>query len=370
MKILHILRSEAWGGLELYTLEFIQNNNSNNTNNKTFLLCKKNSRLEKEAKERGIPVLTKWYELFKKWDVYHVHQRQDLLLTRLALLGRPKPCFYYSLMMNAPLKKKWHHNFIYSRVNGLMTSSVKVMEDVKNNFPIQSSKVYHLPYGRVFPELKSETPNEFYKNKKEGRVVFGTLCRLDRGKGLVELVSSLDYLSEQVRDKIQIWIMGEPTLKKIKKDQTPIYEDDSLQVQNFLLEYQNKYPDQILLFGYHKNPWPFLECLDVYVVASYEETYSLSVLDAMSLGKPVLGTQSGGTTEQIGEHQERGYWVTPRSAESLAQGIQRSLADDSFQSKGQVAKCWVKNLHSWENNKNLLKKIYSIDFIGMGKQVD
>ncbi|MBJ7288650.1 glycosyltransferase family 4 protein [Williamsia sp.] len=68
---------------------------------------------------------------------------------------------------------------------------------------------------------------------------------------------------------------------------------------------------------------------DVVVSASVEpEAGPLSVLEAMAYGKPVIGTDHGGTTEFLADG--AGVLVPPGDAEALAAAIQQVLSDDGF----------------------------------------
>ena len=54
------------------------------------------------------------------------------------------------------------------------------------------------------------------------------------------------------------------------------------------------------------------------------EAAPLNVLEAMSIGLPVIGTHHGGTAEVVGS---AGLLVPPRDPSALAEGIERLLAD-------------------------------------------
>jgi hypothetical protein len=148
IKILHVLNSKSWGGLEQYTVEFIKHLDFA----ENYLLCPKHSILSQKAASENILVTHSWSILFDSWDIYHVHQRQDLMWVRLALLFNSKAKFFYSLMMNAPNKNCPHHFWIYKRLDYLFSSSKTIVEQVKKNFPVRHSVAQWLPYGRSVTE--------------------------------------------------------------------------------------------------------------------------------------------------------------------------------------------------------------------------
>jgi len=67
--------------------------------------------------------------------------------------------------------------------------------------------------------------------------------------------------------------------------------------------------------------------LDLVVLASGQpEPFGGVVIEAMAMGKPVIGTRIGGTPEQI-EHDVTGLLVPPNDAQALAEAVDRLLTD-------------------------------------------
>jgi glycosyltransferase involved in cell wall biosynthesis len=83
--------------------------------------------------------------------------------------------------------------------------------------------------------------------------------------------------------------------------------------------------DSFLFMGYQERIGSFLKAFDIFVLASKKEGLGTSVLDAMSVGLPVIGTKAGGIAEMI-EDKLSGLLVEKRNPESLAEAI-LGLAD-------------------------------------------
>jgi glycosyltransferase involved in cell wall biosynthesis len=280
---------------------------------------------------------------------------------RLALLFNPKAKFFYSLMMNAPNKNRLHHFWIYRRLDYLFSSSKTIVEQVKNNFPVRESTPQWLPYGRSITEESFSSSEIDGLRSRYGvtteTFVVGTLCRIDRGKGVLELAGALKHLPQSILEKIQIWIIGDPTVKSTI-DNRVVYEEDAEKVYNELLKIKKSFPNQLQLIPYQKKAGLFLKSMDAFVLASHNETYSLSVLEAMIYEVLILGSRSGGTIEQIGFDELRGCFFEPRSELSIASQIEKVMSSPELREKKiKEAKKWVTENHSWSNNLKMFREL-------------
>jgi glycosyltransferase involved in cell wall biosynthesis len=78
--------------------------------------------------------------------------------------------------------------------------------------------------------------------------------------------------------------------------------------------------------GFQKDAQPWQRTADIAVVPSHAEPLGLVVLEAMSLGVPVVGCSVGGIRETIVD-QGTGLLVPPRSPAELAAALARLIAD-------------------------------------------
>lgn len=371
MRILHVLRSKAWGGLEHYALDLIQKMNVERDHphtTKQVLLCRRGSRVESEARARGIQIEFSPLALLGANKIIHIHQRQDLplvRLTRLLAFKQPATPIVYSLYMSAPPKKDIYHQWIYRQVDALISSSQLLNQEVRENFPIDPEKIHLVRYGRN-PENSTPSQEAIQNFRKSilhdsNRLAFVTLCRIDPGKGVLDIAHSLEFLNSDELKKIEIWIIGDPTLQTTKSDGTRIFEPESAKTFEFLklTKSQDAFKDVLKIIPYQKQPELALSAANVFLLATHKETYSLAVLDAFQCERPVLGTHSGGTIEQIGEKQERGWFFEPRNPKDLAEKIREVLANrNSISIKGQLAKSWCRNEHDWAKCLQELNSLY------------
>ena len=72
--------------------------------------------------------------------------------------------------------------------------------------------------------------------------------------------------------------------------------------------------------GYAENPFPFLQRADVVLMCSRYEAFGRVTVEAMKMGKPVVGARSGGTVKLIREG-FNGLFYTPGANRELAEKI-------------------------------------------------
>lgn len=119
--------------------------------------------------------------------------------------------------------------------------------------------------------------------------LFGTACRFNRDKGLLEII---DALPENGNWKYLIMGWGN--------------EDEVKAVKNKISE--KKLEDKVILAGFidgwniMAEYWNAVDCAIHAPLTSnnWEETFSLALVQAMATGKPIIGSSSGSVPYQIG----------------------------------------------------------------------
>ena len=80
----------------------------------------------------------------------------------------------------------------------------------------------------------------------------------------------------------------------------------------------------VLFLGYRKDMPDIMTALSFLVVATEAEPFGRVVLEALASGRPVVGTESGGTPEVVKEG-ENGFLVPPKNAQAMASAMMRLL---------------------------------------------
>lgn len=375
IKVLHCLNAPSWGGLEIYSVELMTELQKKGL--KQAALCIPGSRAADELKKASVevielpPGISKFAHsrlirrLMKEKNFTHLHShtRLDMWACALAKWNKPEIKHVYNLYMNALPKQDFIHKWLFSKVDALCTSSQNILDDAKKNFPIAPEKLHLIRYGRHTdqyvhsPEKREQIRSNY---NAQNQLVFGTLCRIDPGKGVRELVSALDHLTDAEIQKIQLWIVGDPTIVGKNPDGSIHYEGPSKELADWIdrKKEEPRLKGHIVRIPFQKDYIPYIDALDVFALASYNETYSLSILDAMLMEKPVIGTNAGGTPEQIG-NDERGTLVEAESAEAIAKGMRFYIENPAHgENQGKSARTWVLNQHNWTSTIKRTLEIY------------
>lgn len=154
--------------------------------------------------------------------------------------------------------------------------------------------------------LKNKDKNTPFKFLMLGRVI--------GDKGVREYVSAARSLKERYGDRVTFMLAG-----GLDTNPTAIKEDELYGwVNDGIIEYLGKLQDVR----------PIISDSHVFVLPSYREGTSRSILEAMAIGRPIVTTDVPGC-RQLVEVGKNGFLVNVKSAESLESGLDKILNLDS-----------------------------------------
>ncbi len=147
----------------------------------------------------------------------------------------------------------------------------------------------------------------------ENALVVGYAGRIERVKRLDLL---LDAFAQLLPDypQLRLLILGEGSMKA---------ELQALAIRWGMGQ-------AVVWAGFRADMTHMLAAMDVYVQPSSNEGLSLSILEAMAAGRPVVATTVGAAREVLADG-ETGLLVPPNSAEMLAAAMRRLLSDSALQ---------------------------------------
>jgi len=120
-------------------------------------------------------------------------------------------------------------------------------------------------------------------------------------------------------------------------------EEDALRQQVAELKIPS---DRVIFTGFRNDIENVMNAFDLYVQPSLSEGHPIAVLEAMSLGIPVIATSVGGIPEIIGQNRY-GTMVNPQSWEDIYARIQEYLDHpDTFKEKARAAQSHTCDVYS------------------------
>jgi len=175
------------------------------------------------------------------------------------------------------------------------------------------------------------------------KFIFITTCRLVAVKNLKSLIEAFKLLTDtNPHRNIDLWILGEGN------------EEESLKIKVRSLGLQ----DRVLFKGFQKNVVPFLMNSNSFILPSFSEGFSISLVEAMACGLPVIATNVGGPSEII--YPGTGFLVNPQDVSDISNKMQMVLgmSEKNRRTMGKNAKIMVNQRFSIEKYKSNLLSLY------------
>lgn len=219
--------------------------------------------------------------------------------------------------------------FISTNSDVVIVNSKAVQKHVGRFIP--QSKMELLYYNAVEPQLSKQKLTSVYSAKAKVKLMVSgrvspTKCQLDAVKAL-KLIRDRGHEAE-------LMIMGE------------IGSDTYLQEINDYCK-QHKLTSFVHVIGFKPNPHDYVDMTDIYLMPSNNEAFGRVTVEAMLLGKPVVGSNSGGTTEIV-QDGKSGYLYRPHDIESMADKIETLINKKQISSFGENAQVFAQK--TFQNN--------------------
>ncbi|MBI4451923.1 glycosyltransferase family 4 protein [Candidatus Woesearchaeota archaeon] len=249
-----------------------------------------------------------------------------------------------------PLKNRFFRSmqrFALENCEYCTVNSEATKNELLKRFPEFKSKVLVIPMGvdtKLFSKNNVKSKFNHYKNKKI--ILFAG--RLNEQKGVEHLIKAMKLVNYKIKNALLL-IIGDGNYKKELQKIA-----DSNEVKNIKFLRAVKQDDLV----------DYYNLADVFVLPSVTsrigtEGQGLVLLEAMSCGTPVIGSETGGIKFLINNN-ENGLLVKERNEDELANAIIRILSDSKLSQKlSRNGVQFVKDNYSWETIAKKFDKLYS-----------
>lgn len=190
---------------------------------------------------------------------------------------------------------------------------------------ITSDKLRAIPYGLEIPKIAGAAK---INGQRQIAIFVG---RLVIEKALDDLFHAWQLICRQ-RDDCDLWILGDGVLR-----------------ENLIaLAQQLGIAAHVKFWGKVENVFDYLNQAHLFVMSSVSEGLSNALLEAMSIGLPVVATAVSGAVDVI-QHEHNGLLVPPSDVQSLAAAVLRLFGNPALAKQlGHAARATVEEKFSIE----------------------
>ncbi len=199
--------------------------------------------------------------------------------------------------------------------NWLSDSLVAVSDAVRQNMLDNGAAKEKISviYGGIRPVRELEDKERSEVRHKWGisdqDIVIGIVARLAEVKGHKYFLEAAEIISREKND-LKFVIAGGGPLENMLKEQAKELGIES----------------RAVFTGFMENIYEILNILDINVISSLSEALCLSLIEGMSIGKPSVGTDTGGVPEVVRDG-HNGFLVPVGNSEKLAAAVLKLIDD-------------------------------------------
>ncbi len=249
-------------------------------------------------------------------DCVIVGMSKDINLSVLSRLfsNNKFKIFYLQQMTIGITKRDLFHTLLYSQLDAWITPLDVLKAELLTKTRINQDKVKVIPLSIDIEKFESSAINTVKARLELGvpsnAVIAGMVSRPDPGKGhrfFIEALASLKKRSISVVGLI-VGLKG-------------LYEDDyGLEMEKLSEDLGLILDHDIFFKPFQPDPAIAYRAMDVFVMASLEETFGMVTVEAIVAGIPVMGTENLGPKEIL-ENGKYGYMIQVANSSSIENAL-------------------------------------------------
>jgi glycosyltransferase involved in cell wall biosynthesis len=258
------------------------------------------------------------------YDIVHCHSTKAGFVGRLAAYLSKHPNVVYSphgfMFCDTRIKLRRLLYLNLEKYLGYITNKIIAVSGSERDLALQHKIV---PNEKIITLYNSIDPVDFddhvYINKVEEKlheknedIILGTVGRLYYQKDPVTLIKSFKIINTHFPNTKLFFVGDGPLLNKCQR-----------------LINELKLQDRIQLVGFQKNSKMYYKSFDIFVLSSHYEGLPYSLLEAMIMGIPCVGTDVVGIKDLI-IHGKTGYLVNEEDHVGLAKSVISLLENPSL----------------------------------------
>ncbi len=307
------------------------------------------SRLTTAAREQGLPVITfdhqrkhlVWSDARRLRDLLRQHRITTLIIGHTRHLyisvwatrwGLPRVrLIFWQHVQITMSRRDPYHGWFYRHLDTFIAPLDYLRRQALERTTLRTEQIVQIPQvidtAPLLGSTMSKQAARDVLNLPQDVVLVGTIGRIDRAKGQEYLVRAIAELHRRGRH-VEAVVIGENSREDYQTELTTLMSTLGIRAAVHLRDFTS-------------NIEAAFRALDVFAMTSLSEPIGMVTLEAMAMGIPVIGTNSGGTPELV-DHGRVGRLVTPAHPEELADAIAACIDHPQLtQQMVREARAWV-----------------------------
>jgi glycosyltransferase involved in cell wall biosynthesis len=332
IKVMHVTFTMGIGGTEQVIRQIIENSDTDKFQHEILCIDGEIGQLGQELKERGIHIecikrqqggvdlkLLKFMKILLKRreiNVLHCHQYTpyfygvlSTLRTKIRVIFTEHGRFYPD-----------RHNFKRRFINPLLTLGTDYITTISKSTADAVAKYEYIPRSKI---------QIIYNGIKDIETFGRTRDDLLSELGLSDDFRYIGTISRLARIKNQTMMINAFfNIKKIFPDVKLVLIGDGEKMQDLKeLARSLGLENDIIFTGFINNPQQYIRLFDIFLLSSFSEGTSMTLLEAMSLSRPCVVTDVGGNPEIV-LHGKTGLITPSDDVEAFSCSVIQLLMDD------------------------------------------
>lgn len=384
IKVVHVIGSGTVGGAENFVYSLARYQHIHDPEIESAILFRKpkgyyydkaiENNIEVFACKEKIGLVELWdiVKYFRKFDILHFHGLYPSLFLAAILSFRPKLYYIHgarALTKSAKdvfkhvtsvdnggkfptfaglkrfLKRQWFKIFLKHFVFEIHTPSYYYKNFYQEKYGINEDKIKVLPLGVDFTSLKiTKNPDEIKKefNISPSTKIVGCVSTFRKLKRIDRLITGFAKLVVKYTEgDYKLLIVGDGTERENLEKLVSQYHIES----------------KVIFAGLRNDVPDFLNVMDIFVLPSEFESFSISIVEAMYSKVPVIVFEGSGGAEEI--VQSSGGGMVVKDEEEVNDRMAYLLENHERARKfGEQGRRYVLNNYSMEIYSKKIKEIY------------
>jgi glycosyltransferase involved in cell wall biosynthesis len=340
IRVLHVTLNMGFGGTEAVIRELVAWDDAGRVHHEVICIDGSIGAIGQQLLGKGVAVQVlkrrpgfdrvligdlKKLIISQRFDIVHCHQYTPWIYGCLASIGTPAKVMFTEHGRFHPDRHRYKA-MVVNRVLALFTHKIVAISsatrDALARYEFLPKKRIEVLYNGIKPlnvDQAAVAPLRTELAIADDDFILGTVARLDPVKNQSMMLGAF----AQVRARhsgIKLIIVGDGTEREALEDKAAAL----------------KITSSVIFIGFSDEPRHYLALMDLFLLSSDTEGTSITLLEAMSLGLPVVATATGGTPEIV-DHDITGLLTPIGDADAFATAIETLLRNpDQLKAKGEA----------------------------------